>query len=152
MITKINKLKNFGIFQNYIHDNSLADFKQYNLFYGWNGSGKSTLVDLFRWIETKQPINFLDSEWEVTSEANTINQSNVTSNVLNLKVFNKDFVEKNVFTENGVKGIVYLSEKVGTDKIKLDAEEVILKEQEKLNMMNTFQKNQRKLSTKSTKY
>ncbi len=131
MIKRINKLKKFGIFENYATDTSLADFNKYNLFYGWNGSGKSTLSNLFRWIETKQPICFADAEWEVQTESGIINQTNLDSNSLNIKVFNKDFVKKNVFTDNGVKGIVYLSEKAGKDKSALDLEIVQLKENEK---------------------
>ena len=131
MIKRINKLKKFGIFENYAADTSLADFNKYNLFYGWNGSGKSTLSNLFRWIETKQPICFADAEWEVQTEIGAINQANVKDNALNIKVFNKDFVKKNVFTENGVKGIVYLSEKAGKDKTALDSEIAQLKENEK---------------------
>jgi wobble nucleotide-excising tRNase len=131
MIKRINKLKKFGIFENYAHNASLADFNRYNLFYGWNGSGKSTLSNLFRWIETKQPICFADAEWEIDTESGSVNQANVTANTLNIKVFNKDFVRKNVFTDNGVKGIVYLSEKAGKDKSALDSEVNQLKENEK---------------------
>lgn len=131
MIKKINKIKKFGIFENYAHDASLVDFNKYNLFYGWNGSGKSTLSNLLRWIETKQPICFADAEWDVETENGTINQANVAVNTLNIKVFNKDFVKKNVFTDNGVKGIVYLSEKTGIDKTALDSEVDQLKENEK---------------------
>jgi len=130
MINKINKLKKFGIFENYASDASLSDFNRYNLFYGWNGSGKSTLSNLFRWIETKQPICFADAEWELETENGIINHTNASTNTLNIKVFNKDFVKKNVFTDNGVKGIVYLSEKTGTDKTALDREIGILKENE----------------------
>ena len=131
MIKRINKLKKFGIFENYATDASLADFNRYNLFYGWNGSGKSTLSNLFRWIETKQPICFPDAEWEVQTESGIINQTNLVFNSLNIKVFNKDFVKKNVFTDKGVKGIVYLSEKAGKDKSALDLEIAQLKENEK---------------------
>lgn len=131
MIKKINKLKKFGIFENYANDASTADFNRYNLFYGWNGSGKSTLSNLFRWIETKQPICFADAEWEIDTENGSINQVNVAANTLNIKVFNKDFVKKNVFTNNGVKGIVYLSEKAGKDKTVLDSEISQLEENEK---------------------
>lgn len=131
MIKRINKLKKFGIFENYVTDTSLADFNKYNLFYGWNGSGKSTLSNLFRWIETKQPICFADAEWEVQTDNGAINKTNLETNSLNIRVFNKDFVKKNVFTDNGVKGIVYLSEKAGKDKSTLDLEVAQLKENEK---------------------
>lgn len=137
MIKKISKLKDFGLFQNYTNDNSLDDFNRYNLFYGLNGSGKSTLVNLFRWIETKQAVCFPESEWNViTDNNNIIDQNNVGKNTLNIKVFNKDFVEKNVFTRNGVKGILYLSEGTGNEINKLDANNDLLKlKEENLNLI-----------------
>ncbi|ELF6205278.1 AAA family ATPase, partial [Pseudomonas putida] len=46
MITRIKKLKNFGIFRDYNGD-SIQTFGKFNLIYGWNGSGKSTLSKLF---------------------------------------------------------------------------------------------------------
>jgi wobble nucleotide-excising tRNase len=53
MISKINRIKDCGIFSDYKNDPQLLDFKKYNLFYGWNGSGKSTLSRLFRSLEKK---------------------------------------------------------------------------------------------------
>ncbi|MBT4333678.1 MAG: AAA family ATPase, partial [Candidatus Cloacimonetes bacterium] len=52
MITKINKLKNFGIFQNFSWSD-LDNFKKINLIYGWNYSGKTTLSKLFQILEFK---------------------------------------------------------------------------------------------------
>ena len=54
MITKINSIKNFGLFQNYSHNAVLKDYNRYNLFYGWNGSGKTTLSSLFECLERKE--------------------------------------------------------------------------------------------------
>jgi wobble nucleotide-excising tRNase len=42
MITKINKIKDFGVLKNF-NGNGLSKFKIFNLIYGWNYSGK-TLV------------------------------------------------------------------------------------------------------------
>jgi len=53
MITKINNIKNFGLFENYFHNANLKDYNRYNLFYGWNGSGKTTLSSLFECLERK---------------------------------------------------------------------------------------------------
>ena len=44
-INNIQKLKQFGIFQDHTNSNA-KDFGKYNLFYGWNGCGKSTLLNL----------------------------------------------------------------------------------------------------------
>lgn len=129
MIKHISKLKSFGIFQNYSYDASLAQFNQYNLFYGWNGSGKSTLSSLFECIERKeQSHEYTASEWNVEADEGQISQNNVSTNTLNVRVFNKNFVEKNVFTPNDkIKGIVYISEEQGNDKKALEQKEAELK-------------------------
>ncbi|MBH3451133.1 AAA family ATPase [Pseudomonas putida] len=53
MITRIKKLKNFGIFRDYNGD-SIQTFGKFNLIYGWNGSGKSTLSKLFESLEKRR--------------------------------------------------------------------------------------------------
>ena len=122
MITRINSIKNFRIFQNYSHDANLKDYNRYNLFYGWNGSGKSTLASLFECLERKeQSQEYSSSEWIFNADDIQITQNNVSDNSLNIRTFNKSFVEKNVFTPNDkIKGIIYLSEEQGKDKEVLD--------------------------------
>lgn len=90
MITKISKIKNFGIYHNYANDFHLQDFNRYNLFYGWNGSGKSTLSKLFQCIENKEQCSdYSESEWEIQTDNGTIDQVNIKDNTLNIRVFNK---------------------------------------------------------------
>lgn len=129
MIKNISKMKSFGIFQDYSHDTNLEKFNRYNLFYGWNGSGKSTLSSLFESIERKvQSHEHPTSEWSVNADEGTISQDNVENNALNIRVFNKSFVERNVFTPNEkIKGIIYISEEQGNDKKTLEQKEVELK-------------------------
>lgn len=122
MIKKINSIKNFRIFRNYLHDTNLKDYNRYNLFYGWNGSGKSTLASLFECLERKeQSQEYPSSEWSIEADNLQITQNNVSSNSLNIRTFNTSFVEKNVFTPNDkIKGIIYISEGQGKDKEELD--------------------------------
>ena len=122
MIKKINNLKKFGIFQNYAPEASLADFNRFNLFYGWNGSGKSTLSTLFESIERKkQSEQHIDSEWQVLTDLDVITQVNVNDNSQNIRVFNKDFVIRNIFTpDEKVKGILYVSEGKVDEKLLLE--------------------------------
>ena len=129
MITKIINIKNFGIFQNYSHNVSLKDYNRYNLFYGWNGSGKTTLSSLFECLERKeQSQEYTSSEWNIATNNGQISDNNLNSNRLNIRVFNKSFVEKNIFTPNDkIKGIVYISEEQGNDKKKLEQKESELK-------------------------
>jgi len=129
MITKINNIKNFGIFQNYSHNTVLKDYNRYNLFYGWNGSGKTTLSSLFECLERKeQSQEYSLSEWNIETNNGQISHGNVNNNNLNIRVFNKSFVEKNIFTPNDkIKGIVYISEEQGNDKKELEQKESELK-------------------------
>lgn len=129
MIKSISKLKNFGIFQDYSPNADLAGFNRYNLFYGWNGSGKSTLSSLFECIERKeQSSEHALSEWDIEIEGGHITPSDLNINSLNIRVFNKNFIEKNVFTPNDkIKGIVYISEEQGNDKKTLEQKEPVLK-------------------------
>ena len=50
MITKINKIKDFGVFKNF-SGNTLPEFQVFNLIYGWNYSGKTTLSRVFGCLE-----------------------------------------------------------------------------------------------------
>lgn len=122
MIKRINSIKKFRIFQDYSHNTNLKDYNRYNLFYGWNGSGKSTLASLFECLERKdQSQEYPLSEWSIETDNAQITQNNVNNNDLNIRVFNKSFVERNIFTPNDkIKSIIYISEEQGKDKEVLD--------------------------------
>lgn len=101
MITQINKLKRFGIYQNYTWG-SIDDFKKKNLVYGWNYSGKTTLSKLFQVLEFKDKNRcFSGSEIEITindgAVTKTVNQDNLTSFPFFIKVFNSEYI-KRIFT------------------------------------------------------
>lgn len=101
MITKINKLKNFGVFQNFIW-NGLDDFKKKNLIYGWNYSGKTTISKLFQNIEFKDKDKYFSgSEFDITTKVGetitNYTQNNIDDFLFNVKVFNSEYI-KRVFT------------------------------------------------------
>lgn len=98
MITNITRLKNFGVFQDYKPEKDLNDFSKYNLFYGWNGSGKTTLTKLFLSITDKKThSDFEKAEYNISSSiCPEITQKNIISTDINIKVFNKDFIDRNV--------------------------------------------------------
>ena len=98
MITKINKLKRFGIYQNYTWG-AIDDFKNKNLVYGWNYSGKTTLSKLFQVLEFKDKNKcFNGSEIEITINDGTttriINQDNLASFPFIVKVFNTEYIKR----------------------------------------------------------
>ena len=101
MITQINKLKRFGIYQNYSWG-SVDDFKKKNLVYGWNYSGKTTLSKLFQVLEFKDKNRcFSGAEIEITTTNGTItktyNQDSLNTFPFVVKVFNSEYI-KRVFT------------------------------------------------------
>ncbi len=101
MITKINKIKNFGIYKSFIW-NGLSDFRKKNLIYGWNYSGKTTLSKLFQNLEFKNKDKyFKGSEFDFTTEKDNITLTYTHNDLENfpyhVKVFNTNYI-KRVFT------------------------------------------------------
>ncbi|MCL7765411.1 AAA family ATPase [Polaribacter sp. Z014] len=101
MITKINKLKKFGIYKDFSW-NGLDDFKQKNLIYGWNYSGKTTLSKLFQTIEFRDKNkHFSGSEFDITTKKDNTELNHTQNDLENfpydIKVFNSDYI-KRIFT------------------------------------------------------
>jgi len=120
MITKISKLKEFGIYHDFSWETEHPEFKKFNLIYGWNRSGKTTVSRVFASCEKKcvydkdefkqYPEN---GEFEIkTSDDITIKNTDVASNNLPIKVFNQDFIDDNISFDvsNSCNPIVYVSE------------------------------------------
>lgn len=130
MISKINKIKNFGIFQNFTFDSSLATFGKYNLLYGWNGSGKSTLSRLFRCFELKEKhSDYINAEFEIEDDNSTVYDESFENTPL-LKVFNTDFINDNLELEQGkTKPIIWIGHE--NKKLKDEIEVIKNKIQEK---------------------
>lgn len=133
MITKINKLKRFGIYQNYTWG-AIEDFKKKNLVYGWNYSGKTTLSKVFQVLEFKDKNRcFSGSEIEITindsTNTKTLNQDNLNTFPFTVKVFNSEYI-KRIFTwdepKTGFNPIsFYLGDTAGDLKYKIKKLETI---------------------------
>lgn len=94
MITKINKIKDFGVFKNF-SGSSLPEFKTFNLIYGWNYSGKTTLSRVFRCLEKgKLHDDYLAATFEM--ENTTAKYDSTFAVKANIRVFNSDFVKENL--------------------------------------------------------
>jgi len=128
MIKNIQRLKQFGIFQNHTNANA-KDFGKYNLFYGWNGSGKSTLSGVFRCIENNTTSSkFPSSEFTVSLDnGSPITQANVADSDLNIYTFNHDFIDENISWDSVVKSILLVDKEKIEEREKL---EKLKKEQE----------------------
>ncbi|RZG85104.1 AAA family ATPase [Acinetobacter venetianus] len=107
-ITKIAKIDNFGIFQNFdwnthlssnpTQQNQAYDFKDINIFYGRNYSGKTSLSKIIRALETKT----LSPKYEnpnfriELSDSSIISQNNLSAFTHSIHVYNSDFVKENL--------------------------------------------------------
>jgi wobble nucleotide-excising tRNase len=129
MISKINKIKNLGLFNDYTPIGTLRDFKKYNLIYGWNGSGKTTLSKLFDALETGAHPDFTDLEYEVQNEGGTKFQQGVVFDQ-NVRVFNQDYIEKNLQIRDGkAKSITLVLGDVSKEVLEqIESDEVELRE------------------------
>lgn len=135
MIIQINKLKRFGIYQNYSWG-TIDDFKKKNLVYGWNYSGKTTLSKLFQILEFKDKNRcFSGSEIEITTidgtTKKTFNQETINSFPYTVKVFNSEYINR-IFTwdepKSGFNPIsFYLGDTAGNLKDKIKKLEAINK-------------------------
>jgi wobble nucleotide-excising tRNase len=139
MISKISKLKNFGIFHDFSWSTELPEFKKFNLIYGWNRSGKTTVSRVFVSCEKKctydkdrfkqYPEN---GEFEIKLDNNTtIKNNDIATNILPIKVFNQDFIDDNISFDpsNSCNPIIYVSEEDVESKKQLEkfkADKIIL--------------------------
>lgn len=100
MIIQITKLKNFGIFKDFLWQ-SLPQFKEFNLIYGWNASGKTTISRIFQILESgKNEVIELeeDSICQISHSSGelTIMGNQAPQERSEIKVFNEDFVTSNL--------------------------------------------------------
>lgn len=111
-ITKISKITNFAVFQNFEWDKNVKDkagivqeFKDINIFYGRNYSGKTTLSRIFRSFETGIISDkYENPQFEITLEDNTKRTQSDIKDRQNFRVFNSDFIDENlsfIHDENG---------------------------------------------------
>jgi len=128
MITKVNKIKNFGIFKNFVWDVSINPFKKRNLIYGWNYSGKTTFSKLFNNLGKKEKIHFPSSEYtfEIEGGTDTYTQEKLANFPFLVKVFNTYYV-KSIFSwdiekQEGFEPILfYLGDEAGNIQPQIDS-------------------------------
>lgn len=94
MIKKLKKIKNLGIFDNYVWDTKLPEFERYNVVYGWNGSGKTTLSKLFDSLQTGSHPEYVDLEYEI--ECDPAKFKNGETFDKRVRIFNQDYVLNNL--------------------------------------------------------
>ena len=119
MIKKINKIKKFGIFDGFKWLADLPEFNKFNILYGWNWTGKTTLSRIFQCYEFGTfDKDFPDSEFELElNNGLKLNHQNL-NNTLKIRVFNKLFINENIFWEGSAQPIYF----IGKENIALQEE------------------------------
>ncbi|HHK2835199.1 TPA: AAA family ATPase [Pseudomonas aeruginosa] len=102
MIKSIERIRNLGVYHNYIKPAGTKEFAAKNLIYGWNYSGKTTLSRLFAQIEERLPhADFQNCEFTFNSGSEAVTEKNFHECGLSVRVFNSDFVRNNLFFDSG---------------------------------------------------
>jgi len=131
MITKIEKIKNLGIFTDYKWDSNLPEFKRFNLIYGWNGSGKTTLSQLFASFETDKSEIYPELEYKIQTDGGDFTQKNIFDK--KIRVFNQDYISENIEILSGKAKPIFILGKENkelADTIKQD-EKILYGDREK---------------------
>lgn len=127
-IKNIKNVKSFGIFEAIPTNPTFSDFNRYNLVYGLNGSGKSTLSHLFSLLEhPNAEKRFPESKWTFELTDGTKLSEAITESSLNIRVFDKAFVENNINWNDIIKGILVVSDTKKEEIKKRDQKKVDLK-------------------------
>lgn len=115
------KIKNCPSFIDFKPPSGLPDFAKFNLIYGWNASGKTSFTRVLRSFELEE--NYYENtrrpmfEFKLSDE-NVISQNDLTT-LKNIRVFNKDFIEDNIYGIGGIKPIFFLGRESKEDKEKI---------------------------------
>ncbi|ALU88640.1 hypothetical protein Hrubri_1431 [Herbaspirillum rubrisubalbicans M1] len=127
MIVSINRLRQFGIFNDF-SGTKIQKFGKYNLIYGWNGTGKSTLSNLFSCFELRALIpRFKLAQFSVALEdGSTITETSLPTSSLNIHVFNQRFIHENIDWDKSVKSILLIAKEKIDDLQKLEQLKVSL--------------------------
>ena len=98
-IDRISRLRSCGIFRNFRWPSDLPEFGRYNAIYGWNGTGKTTLSRLFRDLEVARAPAMGEAVLRINGD--DVPGESFPQSARDVRVFNRDFIEKNVFPVGG---------------------------------------------------
>ena len=97
MLKSIQKIKGLGVYSDYTKPAGTQDFAIKNLIYGWNYSGKTSLSRLFSLIEAKQSNpDLVGCTFTFETTNGLITEANFDKSSLIVRVFNSDFIAKNL--------------------------------------------------------
>ena len=99
LIQKVTRLEHPGVLRGFKWPSDLPTFGRFNLIYGWNGSGKTTLSRVFRDLEQRSVPS--TGQAVLCIKGNDIDGDVFPQTSFHVRVFNRDFVNENVFPVDG---------------------------------------------------
>lgn len=108
-LTRITKLQ-YRVFRDFVWPIDLHAFAQFNVIYGWNGCGKTTLSSLLSLLEKKTALSEGEVELEFDGALKVAGKDFATAQALQLKVFNRDFINATLQSVGGIAPIYFLGE------------------------------------------
>ncbi|MCC7635351.1 AAA family ATPase [Stenotrophomonas rhizophila] len=120
MLSNIVSISNAGVLAGFSGATAqLPDFKTKNLIYGWNASGKTTLSRLFGQLEpgvgAPQLPEGACAVWKTVAGAQLDARREADRATVNVRVFNRDFVERNLSDHTRAPSLFI----IGEDNIRL---------------------------------
>jgi len=97
MIKKINRIRNYGVFQDFKWNRGIPEFKKYNLIYAWNYAGKTTLSRIFRSFELKKEhTDYVGGDFEIEDDNQRKYGKSDLDKFSDIRVYNVDYVKNNL--------------------------------------------------------
>lgn len=129
MLRSIQKIKGLGVYSDYTKPAGTQDFAVKNLIYGWNYSGKTSLSRLFSLIEAKQSNpDLVGCTFTFETTSGLITEANFDKSSLIVRVFNSDFIAKNLnFAGGAFEPILLLGTESETAQKEIDRCEAMTK-------------------------
>ncbi|WP_232415397.1 MULTISPECIES: AAA family ATPase [Methylotenera] len=152
-INKIQRLKGYRIFKDFSWPATLPEFGRFNLIYGWNGAGKTSLSTLFRCMQKKTTPDGDDIQFVVDGATFSGNAFESSETLSALRVFNRDFVNSNIFEKPGEEEFppVYFLGEDSADKQK-QLSELKLLEQVTVTEISELDKSSKNISSELNTY
>ncbi|GJL66400.1 MAG: hypothetical protein NPIRA05_13710 [Nitrospirales bacterium] len=109
-ISRLSKIRNHRVFQNFVWPIELPAFAQFNVIYGWNGTGKTTLSSLFAHLQDGRAITQGEVDFELDSGGKISGADIPNTTLPTVRVFNRDFVAKTIdsISQSNVAPIYFL--------------------------------------------
>ncbi len=99
IISRIARLQHPGVLRDFRWPSDLPEFAKFNLIYGWNGTGKTTLSRFLRHLEKRTVPT--TGHGALVVRGQTTRSEDFADQDPPIRVFNRDYVDENVFPSSG---------------------------------------------------